>query len=149
MKRAVSLLVFVPLALVLACGSAEAKTYNVRNVERAFSQAGAPFQQEFNRPANPYLQPSGGRFDSMFPRAARNHLQTFMVAQDSHTFALQMAFVYDSAKNAGAALGTLSRFAKSDNPVICVRKLNVVTLVSAEDGSKITRWVRRAIAALK
>jgi hypothetical protein len=157
MKRAASLLSLALVLLVAACGSTTAKTatgktYSARDVERAFFQAGVPFQQEFRRVANPYLESANenfGFFESGLTKAERKHLQVGIMANDSSTAAVRIAFVFDSAASVEVAVKArpLSKWLQSNKSVIRVRKLNVVILATGD--SKIAQRVRQAITALR
>jgi len=161
-KRALFLLLLVPVLLAVGCGSATVKanakatdsnTYSVRDVERAFFQAGAPFQTELLPQSNPYLRPKAGSTLASvpLPQGSIKHLQACLVQVNATTLAIGMAYVFDSKKSADEAVKAkpLSNWLQSNHPVISVQKLNVIILAATQGNPGFAKPVRRAIAALR
>ena len=161
MRRTVFLLALVPVALAVGCGSTTAHSsakatgspYSVRDVERAFFQAGVPFQAEMLPQSNPYLRPEADTLaDSVpLPKGDSKHVQALLVGLNRATLASEMAYVFDTKKSADEALRAkpLSTWLQSNHPVISVQKRNVIILASTEGDSGFAQRVRRAIAALR
>ena len=151
----VSLVVLVPLVLV-GCSStnAKAKAYSVRDVERAFSQAGVPFQKELLPQQNPFIRPEAGSGSTLatlpLPGGSHKHLRAFLAQQNAATFSMALAYVFDSKKSVDAALGAhrLSKWLSSNFPAIRVQKGNVIILAAPQGNADFTRRVRLAIASL-
>jgi hypothetical protein len=157
-RRALVLLLLVPVSLAVGCGSAAVKAtdgnaYSVRDVERAFFQAGAPFQTEMLPQSNPYLRPKAGSTLASvpLPQGSIRHLKAFLGWQNNATLAIEMVYVFDSKKSADAAVTArpLSSWLQSDHPVISVQTRNVIILAATGGDSGFARRVRRAITALR
>ena len=150
----VSLLVLAPVVLAIGCGStpAKAKAYSARDVERAFYQAGIPFQKELVRQQNPFIRPEAGSTLATLPLpgGSHKHLRAFLVQQNAATFSMALAYVFDSKKSVDAALGAhrLSKWLGSNFPAIRVQKGNVIILAAPQGNADFARRVRRAIASL-
>ena len=158
-RRALLLLLLVPVSLAVGCGSTKAKsatgsTHSVRDVERAFFQADVPFQGEMLPQSNPYLRPPAGTTLASavaLPKANGKHVQAFLAGLNRATGATEMAYVFDTKKSADEAVRAkpLSRWLESNHPVISVQKRNVIILAATGGDSGFAQRVRRAIAALR
>ena len=143
----------ITLALLVAgCGSP--RTHSVREVERAFLLAGAPFQSE-QRP-NADLRPLNASIGLPGPpgsqkAAVEAHVQAVLESVNNTTFSAQIAYVFDSAKNADEALKTfpLSKWITSNQPVIRAQIGNVIIVAAPVRNSNQARRIRRAIATLQ
>ena len=158
MRRAIVSLVLVSALFAAGCGSTKAKsatgsTHSVRDVERAFFQAGVPFQAEMLPQSNPYLRPAGTTLASAvpLPKANSKHVQAFLVGLNRATAASEMAYVFDTKKSADEAVRAkpLSTWLQSNHPVISVQTRNVIILAATGGDSGFAQRVRRAIAALR
>ncbi|MGA9762365.1 MAG: hypothetical protein WBQ14_08085 [Gaiellaceae bacterium] len=163
MTRTAFLLALVTVALAVGCGSTTAHSstkatggpYSVRDVERAFFQAGVPFQTEMLPQSNPYLRPPAGSAlaDAVpLPKgdSKSKHVRALLVGLNRATAASEMAYVFDTKKSADEAvrLKPLSTWMESNHPVIRVQKRNVIILAATAGDSGFAQRVRRAIAAL-
>ena len=162
-RRALFLLLLAPVLLAVGCGSATVKanakatdsnSYSVRAVERAFFQAGVPFQAEMLPQSNPYLRPPAGSTLASavpLPKGDSKHVQAFLVGLNRVTAASEMAYVFDTKKSADEAVRakSLSTWLESNHPVISVQKRNVIILAATGGDSGFAQRVRRAIAALR
>jgi len=150
------LLASVVTGVAAGCGSTS--VHSVRNVERAFFAAGAPFQAEWrpNVRPNSYLRPLPAGESYLLPRpvlAAKllSHVNAILGAVSSKTFTGQFAFVFDSTKSADAALraAPLSKWLEGNHPAIRVRLANVI-IVAAPGGDAVSASrIRHAIAILQ
>ena len=134
------------MALAAGCGSSG--THSVRDVERAFAEAGLPFEQELLR--NPYLRRSN--VDFVLPGRARplsRHVTAVLGASSASKFTLQLAYVFDSPRSAEDAVRgrPLSGWLDTDRSSIRARVDNVVVI--AEGDARTQRRVRRAMDALR
>lgn len=152
------LLLLVPVLLAVGCGSTKAKAtggnaYTVRAVERAFFQAGVPFQTEMLPQSNPYLRPKAGSTLASvpLPQGSIKHLKAFLGWQNNATLAIEMVYVFDSKKSADAAVTArpLSSWLESNHPVISAQKRNVIILAATGGDSGFAQRLRRAITALR
>jgi hypothetical protein len=157
-RRPLLLLLLVPVLLAVGCGSTKAKAtggnaYTVRAVERAFFQAGVPFQTEMLPQSNPYLRPKAGSTLASvpLPQGSIKHLKAFLSWQNNATLAIEMVYVFDSKKSADAAVTArpLSSWLESNHPVISAQKRNVIILAATGGDSGFAQRLRRAITALR
>ena len=146
------------MLLAVGCGSVKANatdsnSYSVRAVERAFFQAGVPFQTEMLPQSNPYLRPKAGSTLASvpLPQGSIKHLKAFLGWQNNATLAIEMVYVFDSKKSADAAVTArpLSSWLESNHPVISAQKRNVIILAATGGDSGFAQRLRRAITALR
>lgn len=78
-------------------------------------------------------------------------MQAVLESVNNTTFSAQIAYVFDSAKNADEALKTfpLSKWITSNQPVIRAQIGNVIIVAAPVRNSNQARRIRRAIATLQ